>query len=145
MISILTGLLLNAITREREVVPAQGCVCSQERRIIAQGRTAMLSREQIDIVKSDLLLAMERDFEGCYTLNLSLLLAQDNGFGDAVVWQAFYELFSEGLCMFAITSAGLRFAKTGQISEDEIKQRWPDAHIFRGRPFSVPSSSAGAP
>lgn len=93
-----------------------------------------IPREQIDIVKSNLLNAMsERDFEGDYMLNLAVLLAQDNGFGDAVVWQAFYELFSEGLCIFAITPAGLCFAKTGQVYEDEIKQRWNDAYTFRGK------------
>ncbi|PYT75191.1 MAG: hypothetical protein DMG39_00465 [Acidobacteria bacterium] len=91
-----------------------------------------IPRERIDIVKSNLLKAMsERDFEGYCMLNLPVLLLQDNGFGDAVVWQAFYELFSEGLCVFALTPAGLRFARTGQMYEDEIKQRWRNAHIFR--------------
>ncbi len=97
------------------------------------------SREQIDTVKSNLLDALrERDPRGLCTLDVAGLVAQDNGFGPAVTWQAFYELFSEGMCMFALTSSGFRFSRCGEIHEQEIKRHFGHAYIFRDKTFGYP-------
>lgn len=97
------------------------------------------SREQVDTVKSNLIDALrERDPRGLCTLDAAGLTAQDNGYGPAAVWRAFYELFSEGLCMFALTSSGLRFARCGEIHEQEIKRHFGHAYIFRDMTFGLP-------
>ena len=97
------------------------------------------SREQIDTVKCNLLDALrERDSHGLCTLDAAGLLAQSNGFGDASVWRAFYELFSEGMCMFALTSSGLRFSRCGEMHEQEIKRHFGHAYIFRDKTFGYP-------
>jgi len=97
------------------------------------------SREQIDVVKANLMDALrEHDSEGCYTLNVAGLLAQDNGFGHEAVWRAFYELFSDGLCMFALTTTGLRFSRCGEMYEQEIKRHFGHAYIFRDKTFGLP-------
>ncbi|HYT22234.1 MAG TPA: hypothetical protein VEW05_18660 [Candidatus Polarisedimenticolia bacterium] len=96
------------------------------------------SREQIDIVKANLLDAMrERNSRG-HSLDVTGLLAQSNGFGDESVWQAFYDLFSEGLCMFALTASGFRFSRCGEMYETEIKQHFGHAYIFRDKLFGLP-------
>ena len=67
----------------------------------------IISREQIDTVRANLMEALrERDSHGLRTLDVAGLLAQDSGYGPTAVWRAFYELFSEGMCMFALTSSG---------------------------------------
>ena len=100
---------------------------------------APASREQIDIVKSNLMDALrERDSNGLCTLDVVGMLVQSNGFGDEAVWQAFYELFSEGMCMFALTSNGLRFARCGEMHEQEIRRHFGHAYIFRDKTFGLP-------
>ncbi len=100
---------------------------------------APASREQIDIVKSNLMDALrERDSNGLCTLDVVGMLVQSNGFGDEAVWQAFYELFSEGMCMFALTSNGLRFARCGEMHEQEIRRHFRHAYIFCDKTFGLP-------
>jgi hypothetical protein len=97
------------------------------------------SREQVDMVKSNVMDALrERDSHGLCTLDVAGLLAQDNGFGPAAVWHAFYELFSEGMCMLAITPSGLRFGRCGEMHEAEIKRHFGHAYIFRDKTFGFP-------
>jgi hypothetical protein len=105
----------------------------------AYNEIAPASREQIDTVKANLIDALrERDSRGLCTLDVAGLAVQDNGYGPAAVWNAFYELFSEGLVMFALTRAGLRFSRCGEIHELEIKRHFGHAYFFRDKTFGLP-------
>lgn len=98
-----------------------------------RGMETDIPREWIDLVKNNLTDAFRKqDSEGYYTLDLAVMLAQDNGCGAEVAWAAFYELFSEGLAMIAVTPSGLRFGATGEIYEAEIKRLDKNAYIFDG-------------
>src|SRR2546421_301888 len=99
----------------------------------------IITRDQIGTVRANLMEALrERDSHGLCTLDVAGLLAQDNGFGPAAVWHAFYELFSEGMCMFALTASGLRFSRCGEMHEAEIKQHFGHAYFFRDKTFGYP-------
>lgn len=94
------------------------------------------SREQIDTAKENLLAVMrERDANGFCTIDVAGLLRED---GPETAWRAFYELFSEGMCMIALTSSGLRFSRCGDIHEQEIKRHFGHAYIFRDKTFGFP-------
>jgi hypothetical protein len=94
------------------------------------------SREQIDTAKDNLLAVLrERDSHGLCTIDAAGLLRQDD---PEIAWRAFYELFSEGLCMLAITSSGLRLGRCGEIHEQEIKRHFGHAYIFRDMTFGLP-------
>ena len=91
------------------------------------------SREQIDTAKESLLAVMrERDANGLCTIDVAGLQHGPE------TWRAFYELFSEGLCMLAITPSGLRLGRCGDIHEQEIKRHFGHSYIFRDKTFGLP-------